>query len=441
MKAITLFLLFLLSGVAATAQLSEKTGIGVRMQLDTTRGYTIPRIIGLVPTGSALPAGLLEGDYILQVNNAPTRDRSLQEVADMIVGDEGTAVSVQIERGGLIRDYKMLRIKYQYTEGFYVTAEKEDAFCTALTTLMNDAGYDFANTMDTTKYVDEAGAFGRRYFESRVKIPGTENVSMASSFGTSCIITVGTFSSEDAVNDAGEKLVKQLQVCFPEYYIQPVVNAGGSNIVQVGESFSDGFESAIIEMYSAEPSGSSPAYKLTMRINGGKPTRYYQLGTEAEDNPFITPLRTLYNDVLNKFNSVKSTKHEIPASSPFGSATYWYEVNPMPAGAHDCSIQEGGLTSGSGCNCRFFLGENREEAVKAYETLFDMIRQGLGSDYVYMIGKPDLDMSIPSDAQTVVIFGIKKTRTYESAPLLALIFTENVQHQFGVSISLHKFGF
>jgi hypothetical protein len=431
-----LLCVFGFTAMAGFGQLAENVGIGVRLQIDSTRGYHLPIVIGLVPGGPAEAAGVQAGDFILQVNGQPTRDMLLADVVAMIVGEEGTQVGLVVERNGSTRNLTVARQKYQYARSFYKPAS-EDAFCTALATLMNDAAYDFEHTMDTTHYVDEPGAFGRRHFESHVRVPGVEKVTMARSFGTTCEITVGTFTSTDDVNVAGESLVSRIQTCFPDYYYLPVIGTSGSNSVEIGKDYEDGFEAPILQIFSTESEGT---YKLALRVNGGEATRFYEIAAPAQDNDFAAALRAIYDDIPNEYDNVKGTAHVV-GGTLFGGSYTWYEVSPMPPGAHDCSIVEGSMVLANGCKCRFYSGTDREAAVEAYKKLFEFMRDALGSEFVYSLERSEFDMTIPDNAEGVVIFGIKKKRSYESLPLLALVIYSESEGRYAVNMLFHDFGF
>lgn len=436
MKKITLFILTSLAGIAGFAQLKEGVGIGVRFAMDSTRGYKIPVVTAIIPKGPAEAAGVLPRDFILSVNGQSTRDVVQEEVAKMIAGEEGTTAQLVIERSGSTRNYTILRQKYKYATSFYDPTLKDDEFCIALAKLMNDAPYDFDNTTDTLHYTDEPGAFGRRYYECKVKVPGVEIVSIAHSFGTTCEIQIGTLDDQDQVNAAAEGVVAKIKTCFPNYYYEPVVEATGSNTVEIGKVFSNGFEGAILQLFSYE---SGSGYKLMLRINGGTATRYYQSSSAPQDNSFAQALRKIYNDVLNGFSNVKGTRHDVPGVL-FSMGYTWYEVTPMPEGAHDCSITEGSLTD-NGCRCRFYSGTDRSEAIESYNALYEKVYYALGSEFVHSFEKPTLNMTIPDNAEGVVTFGIKKRQTYESLPLLAIVVYEDTEGHWAVNMLIHKYGF
>jgi hypothetical protein len=439
-KKSILVCLFTLATFAVFAQLRENVGIGVRLQIDSTRAYKIPVILALVPNGSAQSAGLHEGDFILEVDEQSTRDIGLQDVVNRIVGEEGSNVNLLIERDGSTYNYNIERIKYKYADIFYQSAVTDNDFCTALTILMNDAPYDFNNTSDTTKqYAGEETRNGGRYFESKIVVPGADKVFMVQSLGASCIINFGPFANTDEVNSAAEEIISKIQICFPDYYYNTVIEKTASHTIEIGKTYPNGFEAAIMQLYSiyTETEGT---YTLTIRVNGGKATRYYKISTPAQTGSFANALRTIFNDIPNNYSNIKGTEHEIDGGL-FSVGSSWFEVSPVPDGAHDCSISEGGLTLGNGCNCRFYSGESHEAAVDAYKQIYDLMYDALGSEFVFSFETPSFDMSIPNNTESIVVFGIKTKHSYESIPLLALLLIKDSENHFSVNMLFHDSGF
>ena len=439
-KKTLLVCLFTFATFVVFAQLSEKVGIGVRLQLDSTRAYKITKILALVPNGPAQLAGLQEGDFILEVNEQSTRDIDLQNVVNMIVGEEGTTVNLLIEREGSAYNLSIERKKYKYADIYYQSAVNDNDFCTALAILMNDAPYNFNNTSDTTnQYEAEETTGGGRYYESKIVIPGAGKVLMNYSLGVSCIINFGPFANTDEVNSAADEIISKIQICFPDYYYNTVIEKTASHTIEIGKTYPNGFEAAIMQLYSIY-SETENTYTLTIRVNGGKATRYYSIGTPAQTTSFANALRTIFNDIPNDYSSVKGLEHEIDGGL-FSMSSSWFEVSPVPDGAHDCSISEGGLSLSNDCNCRFYSGESYEEAVDVYKQLYDLMVDALGSEFVFSFEKPTFDMSIPENTTSIVVFGIKSKQSYESIPLLALLFIKDSENHFSVNMLFHDAGF
>lgn len=69
-------------------------GIGVMIE----RVADVVVVNGVIPGGAAEAADLAVGDRILRIDDEPTKEMSLPEVADRIRGEEGTTVSLLVQR-------------------------------------------------------------------------------------------------------------------------------------------------------------------------------------------------------------------------------------------------------------------------------------------------------------------------------------------------------
>ncbi len=436
MKKITFLFICILATTTILAQLNEKVGIGTRLRLDSSNGYKIPQIIEVIPDGSAKHAGLLAGDFILKVNEKSTKNMVLKDIVAMIVGEEGTNVKLNIDRNGLVKDYNIKRGKYAYSLSFYESADADNSLCTALTKLMNDAGYDFVNSMDTISAPLKNGNY-----KSKIQVPGVESTSMSASIGVSCQIMLGSFTSSTEANAVGTKFVKQLENCFPDFYYDPEVGENGGGVVQIGQIFINGYESPVLQLFSFFDKAQQK-HKLELRINGGKQTFYRSIETKAKNTPFANSLRTIYNDISNDFKNVKGKKHETKGS-PFSSGYFWYEVTPIPIGAKSCSLVEGAMSMGAkNCSCEYFKGSSREDAVSLFNTLFENTKTALGSDFVYDIDRSGWDMNISKNVLSSVTFAEKKKHQYEDdLPMIVLLFEKYEDNSYGVRVLFYKFGF
>jgi hypothetical protein len=445
MKTKSLLLLFFLATFTCIAQINEKIGIGVYLKIDSTGNHTITKINGVVADGPAQKIGLQEGDIILEVEGQSTQDLELQKVAEMIGGKEGSTVKLLIDRNGSKRDYTIQRLKFKYAGVLYKTSEKDDDFCLALTTLMNDAGFNFDNTIDTNHFELENKEYASKHFESKVKVPEAKKVYIDRSWGTTCYINFGSFKTMQEVNAAGTPIVAKIKTCFPDYYYNPVVGKKGDVRVEIGKNYTDGFESPILELFFFLDD-SLKTYQLDLEVNSRKTTRYFQITTPEKDNSFTKSVRTIFNDISLKYRNVKGTKHETPADphSLFSFATVSYDIVPLPAGAHDCFLSEGGgmqLDMSNGCTCRFYLGHEKETAKAAYNKVLQELFEGLGSEFSYTYDKQRLDMTIPDKAESFISFGIKKTKGFESGPIMTLVLVKYEDNRYAVNLLFHDYGF
>ena len=73
-------------------------GIGITIQVkEENQGFVITQVN---PNGPALEAGLLAGDVIVGVENTDVREMVMDDVAAIVKGEEGTFVSITVEREG-----------------------------------------------------------------------------------------------------------------------------------------------------------------------------------------------------------------------------------------------------------------------------------------------------------------------------------------------------
>jgi|GEM_PF-6033716 len=421
--------------LAAVAQLKENVGIGVRLQLDSSKGYTIPVILALIPDGAAEKAGLQVADIIIKVDGKSTKDMLLKDVVAMITGEAGTNVRLDVLRKGAASNFIIMRGKYKYSAAFYEAAIKDNELCNALTKLMNDAGYDFVNTLDNNA-TDINGDY-----VSKVKIPGAQTTGITRSLGAYCAADMGNFSSKDEVNAKGTDLMNKVKTCFPDYYYEPEVGKNGTISVSIGRKFTDGYEGPILQFFTYEDK-TTHKQKLQLRVNGGKLSRYYSIDTKAADNSFTKALRTIYNDVTNDYSHVKGKKHETDGGV-FSSLSSWYEIQPVPDGAKTCSLTEGSINiSSNNCNCGFYQGSDRTAAVNTFNNLYDKMVASLGSDFVYSWDRSQWDMHITKNAETAITFAIKKKKDFESnLPRMVLLFEKYENDTYGVRIIYYQFGF
>ncbi len=233
--------------------------------------------------------------------------------------------------------------------------------------------------------------------------------------------------------------MEQVKACFPEYYYEPEVDNKGMVSVNIGRLLRDGYESPILQFFTYLDR-TTQKYKLQLRINGGKTNRYYSIDKKA-DNIFANAVRSIYRDIPNDFSNVKGKKLDAETGL-FRSATR-YEITPVPDGATGCSITEGGMSLGAkNCNCGFYRGSSRTDAVNTFNSLFDKLAVSLGPEFVYTSGKSQFDMNISKNAETAITFGIKKKKAYESnVPAIVLLFEKYENNTYGVRMLFYKVGF
>ncbi len=110
-KLILAIFLFLTVSVSAIAQ-NIIGGIGAQLFLDTVNGFTMPRIMSLVP-GSPAYDTLKATDYIMSVNGVSCKDKTIEEVVSLIRGEAGTKVHIKVadtKQGVRPREYDLTRV-------------------------------------------------------------------------------------------------------------------------------------------------------------------------------------------------------------------------------------------------------------------------------------------------------------------------------------------
>jgi len=96
-------------------------GIGVTI-LETETGIKVTEVNAV---GGAYAAGILAGDVIIEVSGENVLGKSLDEVTEMVRGDEGTYVKIKVLRGDNALEFDVERRRI-YTETVYFSIDEED---------------------------------------------------------------------------------------------------------------------------------------------------------------------------------------------------------------------------------------------------------------------------------------------------------------------------
>ncbi len=111
-------------------------GIGVLVQ--QRDGYT--HVIQVHDGGGAQLAGILEGDVIIAVDNTSVYGYSLDEVVEMISGEEGTYVNIKILRNNIEMNFNVVRKQVSQSTSDYALYEDNVGYL---------AIYSFSNSTPT----------------------------------------------------------------------------------------------------------------------------------------------------------------------------------------------------------------------------------------------------------------------------------------------------
>jgi carboxyl-terminal processing protease len=83
--------------------------VGVGIVIDEKNGqFIVNRVIANAPADQA---GLQAGDIIVAVDGKPVKGKTIQELSQMIIGEEGTPVTLKMKRGNTTKEYKIVRAK------------------------------------------------------------------------------------------------------------------------------------------------------------------------------------------------------------------------------------------------------------------------------------------------------------------------------------------
>ncbi len=141
---------FLLLIASTRCQAQNIGGIGAQLILDTTGGWTMPRIFSLIP-GSPAYDSLRATDYIMKVNDFDCRDKTIEDIVSHIRGEAGTMVTVvtaNTKEGQAPRIHELKRVGMNIPQ----PADPKDAF--------------FANCDNAVKSLKKTGATIIKTFNS-----------------------------------------------------------------------------------------------------------------------------------------------------------------------------------------------------------------------------------------------------------------------------------
>jgi hypothetical protein len=129
-KYLFALLLWVTTGAAFAQNIG---GIGAQLILDTTGGWTMPRIFSLVP-GSPAYDSLRATDYIIKVDDVSCKNKTIEQVVAMIRGEAGTMIKVtsaNTKLGDVPRDHQLKRASMNLgpvadpKEAFFAACENE----------------------------------------------------------------------------------------------------------------------------------------------------------------------------------------------------------------------------------------------------------------------------------------------------------------------------
>ncbi|MCD6011577.1 MAG: ctpB [Flavipsychrobacter sp.] len=154
-------------------------GIGAQLFTDTTGGFTMPRILSLVPNSPAYDS-LRATDYIIKVNGASCKNKTIEEVVAMIRGIAGTKVHITVadtKQGARPREYDLTRVSIQVA-GPPDPVPAFNAWCENEAAQLKKKGFEIVKTFTSDcgnyffNFDAEAGGYRIRVYSMEEKGPG-----------------------------------------------------------------------------------------------------------------------------------------------------------------------------------------------------------------------------------------------------------------------------
>ena len=148
MKKYLIALVLVITCGAASGQ--NIAGIGAQLIMDTTGGWSMPRIFALVQ-GSPAYDSLRATDYIIEVNGTSCKDKPLDAIVALIRGEAGTTVTVttaNTKEGEAPRKHELRRVGMNVPQ----PADPKDAFlsaCSADVKTLKKSGKNIVKTFNS----------------------------------------------------------------------------------------------------------------------------------------------------------------------------------------------------------------------------------------------------------------------------------------------------
>lgn len=89
----------------------EQQFVGIGVYLEQKKGQFI--VVKVIPDAPAERAGILSGDMIIAVDGTSVEGKTMTELTTLILGEEGDPVTIQVKRGGAIKEYTIVREKIE----------------------------------------------------------------------------------------------------------------------------------------------------------------------------------------------------------------------------------------------------------------------------------------------------------------------------------------
>lgn len=177
-----ILLLLLIARLPAMGQ--TPGGIGAVLLLDTAKdGNTLPRIKELIPNSPAAAQNLPVSSYIIKVNETPCKNKSLEDVVNLIRGEAGTGVTLELAdnpQGKKSKDYTVVRAPIRQVPAPDLAQAFND-YCDAEAKKLRKQGFAIIKTFSSEcgdfffNFEANAGTYHVRLLTAETKNAGTYN--------------------------------------------------------------------------------------------------------------------------------------------------------------------------------------------------------------------------------------------------------------------------
>ncbi|PSB12441.1 peptidase S41 [Pleurocapsa sp. CCALA 161] len=89
----------------------ELTGVGIQISADEKTGRLL--VISPIENTPAAEAGILAQDLIIKIDGTDTKGMDVNDAVELIRGEQGSQVTLTIERNGEVQDYDIIREKIE----------------------------------------------------------------------------------------------------------------------------------------------------------------------------------------------------------------------------------------------------------------------------------------------------------------------------------------
>ncbi len=326
-----------------------------------------------------------------------------------------------------------------------VAAQDEAQFCDALNKMLRDAPNYFKNIEDTSHSRGDLNyGIDARFNKCTVSVPFglTVEVRHIKADDVACIISFPIFGSAEAAKKAGDKIVAQIKVCFPSYYVSQEASFARDTNTYFGVPYDDGFGGPLINVSRPFPKMVAEN-EVKIIVYSGKPMHYIPITTEAADDQFAKDIKTVFADTYGGFKTVKSTPRDNKGRMYYSS----FDVVPLPTGAISFIEEDKSTFWGntkSNAFCLFLENADYNDALLTYSEKVSKIKSVMGNKFAFSNERPDSSIYISPAAVQVTVFGPKpknKKAYMRSVSEITVEMIKSEGDKYSVGVRFFKDGF